>query len=123
MTKENLRLKELRIATGMTQGDVAIATNKKQSSISAYELGTRMPDHNTKKKLAILFGVTVDYLFYDGELIAEDYLDTSKAAILKLEDRNAMIDSLITFSPKKKEYFDGLSDRRIIEEYERLTNL
>jgi len=38
-------------------------------------------------------------------------------------DRQAIIDLLVIFTNKADTYFDGMSDERLLEEYERLMKL
>ena len=57
------RLKELRIKKGITQVQLAKTMFVRQSSISAWENGTANPDFDNQRKLAELYGVTIDELF------------------------------------------------------------
>jgi len=56
------RLKQLRLAKGLTQAQLGACFNLAESSISLYESGKRSPDYTTLKKMAAFFGVTADYL-------------------------------------------------------------
>ena len=56
------RLKIARKARGLTQEQVAELTQVSQSAISLYELGRREPYIITAKRLAIAYGVTIDWL-------------------------------------------------------------
>ncbi|MBE7040264.1 MAG: helix-turn-helix transcriptional regulator [Ruminococcaceae bacterium] len=56
------RLKKLRSAEGITQGQLAEALCISRSCISNYENKTRYPDYETIKQMADYFGVFVDYL-------------------------------------------------------------
>ncbi len=57
-----MRLKQLRIARGITQQRLAIDLNMNQNSISRYENGTREADYRTLILFADYFHVSVDYL-------------------------------------------------------------
>lgn len=57
-----MRLKELRLAKGMTQSEVAKVIGYSSLSYSRYEKGEREPDISTLCKLADFFEVSVDYL-------------------------------------------------------------
>lgn len=116
------RLKQMRLASGKTQEEVAEAVHKNQTTISAYEMGTRKPKNATKKRLADLFEVPVDYLFYDEETKEEKPIKKDVVGLTN-EEREAMIESLVTFNSKTRKYFESLSDQRVIEEYERMINL
>jgi repressor LexA len=56
------RIKELRELKKLSQNVLAEKLNTKQSTISGYETGTREPDNDTLKRLAIFFDVSIDYL-------------------------------------------------------------
>lgn len=56
-------LRSLRKSRNMTQGDLAAAIGVEQSSISKYEGKAQViPSNDVKKKIAELFGVSIDYL-------------------------------------------------------------
>lgn len=57
-----LRLKTLRTEKNLTQAQVAKRVNLTASTISAYENNTKSPTIDTLAGLAMLFGVTADYL-------------------------------------------------------------
>lgn len=74
------RLKELRIASGLGQKEVAAWIGVSDSSIRKYESGERTPDPKAIKTLANQFNVTTDYLlgndtptsgYYDDPEVAE----------------------------------------------------
>lgn len=62
---KNQRLIELREKAGMTQEQLAEAIGISQSMIARIENGDREPRKLTKIRLAKLFGVTVEWLFYE----------------------------------------------------------
>lgn len=57
-----MRLKELRIAKGMTQNELAKVIGYSSLSYARYEKGECEPDISTLCKLADYFNVSVDYL-------------------------------------------------------------
>ena len=57
-----LRLKELREQRRLNQERLAMKLNVSQSTISAYEVGERVPDLETLIAIADFFGVSLDYL-------------------------------------------------------------
>ncbi len=57
-----MRLKELRNKLGLSQTQLANQIGIAQNTLSQYEKGTRQPDHETLKKLADYFDVSIDYL-------------------------------------------------------------
>lgn len=56
------RLKELRLEKGLSQEQLARATNLSQSAITYWEIEKRVPNANAVVILADFFGVTADYL-------------------------------------------------------------
>lgn len=67
-----LRLKELRVTKGVSQGDVAKYLGITQQAYANYERGARKPDPETITKLADYFEVTADYLLGRSDLLGED---------------------------------------------------
>lgn len=59
------RLKEARLAAGMTQQQVSDSLEIAKSSISSYENGTREPPPYTIAQLMKLFDVDANFLFQD----------------------------------------------------------
>lgn len=57
-----LRLKQVRMAHGESQKELASALGIGVSSLSQYENGKREPDFQTLTKIADYFAVSVDYL-------------------------------------------------------------
>lgn len=55
-------LKQLRMAKGMTQGELAEKIGITRSRLSMYELGQREPDLETLEMIADFFNVDTDYL-------------------------------------------------------------
>ena len=56
------RLKELRLARGLSQVSLAEALGVSKSTIGAYETGDRKPSYEAQEKLADFFNVSIDYL-------------------------------------------------------------
>lgn len=65
-----LKLKALRLASGLTQEELAEKVSVSRSSISNYESGNREPNNETLKRLAEYFDVLVDYLTGNAEISA-----------------------------------------------------
>lgn len=59
-----MTLKELREKTGMSQAELSAVVGLKQSTISQYENGSRIPPMTKAKKLADALGITLDDFFY-----------------------------------------------------------
>lgn len=56
------RIKEIRLACGIKQADVAQLFNVAQATVSGWESGSREPDFDTLIKMADLFSCSVDEL-------------------------------------------------------------
>lgn len=61
----NARLIELRSKENLTQGELADKVGLTQSMIARIEAGKREPGKPFKIALAIFFGVSVEWLFYE----------------------------------------------------------
>ena len=72
------KIKKYREEKKMTQVEVAEVLGVKPATISKYEAGTLEPNIESLKKLAELFGVSVD------ELLKEDEFDVSKINVLEV---------------------------------------
>lgn len=59
-----LTLKAARVNVNMTQEEAAKKVGKKRNTIQNYESGKSCPDIETGKKLAALYGVSVDDLIF-----------------------------------------------------------
>lgn len=75
-----LHLKKLREQKQLTQSELSKLLGISPSTIGMYEQGRREPDNETLKKIAVLFGVSTDYLlgndhptpgYYDDPEVAE----------------------------------------------------
>jgi len=62
MNKFSVRLKELRIEKGISQRELAKATQLSQSGIVHWENNNRIPNAEVIIKFAEFFGVSADYL-------------------------------------------------------------
>ena len=58
----NLKLRNLRLETGLTQKELAKILNSTDKSIWSYEKGIATPPYDILAAYANYFGVTVDYL-------------------------------------------------------------
>lgn len=59
-----ITLKAARVNAGLTQEEVAEALNKSKNTIRNYEQGRSMPDIETGKAIAALYGLSVDDLIF-----------------------------------------------------------
>lgn len=63
------RIRQLRSTSSMKQIDLANQLNVKPNTISNWENEKSFPDHESLKKMAAIFGVSVDYIL-GGSLLA-----------------------------------------------------
>lgn len=56
------RIREMRKANQMSQGDLAKKLGVAQNTLSTWEIGRHEPDNDALIKIADLFGVSIDYL-------------------------------------------------------------
>lgn len=65
----NNRIKELRLASGITQRQLAVNTGIQQANICRWEKGLNRPNIMDCWRLADFFGVSIDYLIgrYDED--------------------------------------------------------
>lgn len=96
-------LKQLRKRENMTQSDLAEALKISRSTIAMYETDIRNPDHETMKRLAELFNVSMDYL-YEKEKPVDDGLSPNRRKLIdfarsvpedKLEQVYSVIQSIL----------------------------
>lgn len=59
-----ITLKGARVNAGLTQADVAKRVKKSKNTIVNYEKGISMPDVETGKALAKLYGMSVDDIIF-----------------------------------------------------------
>jgi transcriptional regulator with XRE-family HTH domain len=80
-----LQLRFHRHRAGLSQTQVAAATGWSLSAISMYEQGHRQAGYAKLRRLAELYGCTVDDFFTDGHDPAADRLQQLEARVAELE--------------------------------------
>lgn len=84
------RIRELRKAKNLTQGDLAKMLNTTTSNVSGWECGKWQPDNDTLIKLAEIYNVSIDYLLGREEITEEERAAgasaTKKISITPIED-------------------------------------
>lgn len=63
-----IRIRHLRKEAKLSQEELANRFGLSQQTISSYENSTREPDASMLKQLAVLFGVSVDYLLGHSDI-------------------------------------------------------
>ena len=95
-----LRLKELRKKKKLSQSQVSARLNITKSSISGYENNIITPSNDIIVKLALLYGVTTDYLLgldNNESIVISDLTNNQKEIVrllvneFKLNNRNAIL--------------------------------
>lgn len=56
------RLRQLRRASGLTQQKMAESLDVQRSTYAYYEIGATTPSFKTLRQIAVMYGVSVDYL-------------------------------------------------------------
>lgn len=81
-----LRLKELRIEKHLTQKQVGLRIGTSPNTISGYEANTAIPPTVILRKIALLYGVTSDYLLGIDDrdvIVLEEDLSESQVDTVK----------------------------------------
>jgi transcriptional regulator with XRE-family HTH domain len=94
------RLKQLREANQMTQGQLGDLINTTRQSISNYEMGKREPDYVTLEALADIFNVDMNYLLGKTDKIT--YIPSSSHRQLSKNEEN-LINSFNMLNNEGKE--------------------
>ena len=85
------RIRELRKAKNLTQGDLAKMLNTTTSNVSGWECGKWQPDNEALIKLAEIYNVSVDYLLGREDITEEEKVAgasaTKKTSITPIEDK------------------------------------
>lgn len=104
-----LRLKELREEQRLNQEGLALKLNLSQSTISAYEIGDRVPDLDTLIAIANIFDVSLDYLVGLSDL--KQQIRQSDLSPTELEHLHTYRQMSDCDKEKIKAYMDGLQSR------------
>lgn len=104
-----LRLKELREQRRLIQEGLALKLNVSQSTISAYEVGERVPDLETLIAIADFFNVSLDYLAGLSDL--KQQIRQSDLSPSELEHIHTYRQLSDTDREKINAYIDGLQSR------------
>ena len=104
-----LRLKELREQRRLNQEGLALKLNVSQSTISAYEIGERVPDLETLIAISNLFNVSLDYLAGLSDL--KQQIRQSDLSPNELEHLHTYRQLSDADREKIRAYIDGLQSR------------
>lgn len=111
--------KQLRLAKGMTQEQLAEALGTTRSRLSMYELGQREPDFETLEVIADYFNVDIDYLMgrtNKTTIVPESYyLDQDARELAEFLHENPkykiLFDSYRKVKPEDIDFIKQMIDR------------
>lgn len=83
------RIKDLRIAQGMSQAQLGKVLNLSDVAVSRYETGARGLDVETIHKLCDLFDCTADYLLGRSSLVSNDLSEEETELVLAFRNADA----------------------------------
>ena len=92
------RIKECRINSKLSQKYVAMTLDVAAPSVSNWESGKTQPTPENLRRLASLFGVTVDYLLGDEQLPTEEIKNQPTAQGDELD--NSLVSMLMDLNPQ-----------------------
>ena len=103
------RIKELRLAAGMKQSELAAYLNVSANAVSNYEVGIRDIDSETICKLCDIFGCTADFLLCRAAMAAPELTPEEESLLLSWRAADAHARAIVdlTLSPFKKESSDS----------------
>ncbi|WP_274650557.1 helix-turn-helix domain-containing protein [Paenibacillus humicola] len=78
------RLRELRLKMNLSQEEVARQIGITRSAYSHYEINNRQPVYETLKKLAALFGVSLDYIIGGDQTRTETHVSPEAIEMIRL---------------------------------------
>jgi len=81
-----LKIKELRLALGLQQKEVASALMLPQNTFSQYETGKRTPDIDTLRAMADYFKCSLDYLTGRDEQEKKENHEEAKKRLRELQN-------------------------------------
>ena len=86
------RLQVARNASGLSKKEVAKMLGIHETTYGKYELGSRNPDLETLKQIAMLFGSTVDYLIgfasKSNRTVDEDFIEEVQEMLIRYYNEN-----------------------------------
>ena len=109
------RIKECRINSKLSQKFVAVTLGVAAPSVSNWESGKTQPTPENFRRLAALFGVTVDYLLGDEQMPQDDEIKKQPPAQGEELD-NSLVSLLMDLNPQDaqrvRDFVEGLKAAR-----------
>ena len=110
------RLKELRKKNNITQQDLAKYLKVAKSTLSQYETGSRIPNDDIKKAIALKFNVSIDYLLGLTNIpnTIDDYIQKSNTNSYHInDDEQTLIKKYRQLKAEDKQIIDTMLERFI----------
>ena len=95
------RIKELRLAKGWLQADLAGILSTGKNTVSRYETEMRQLDVETIHKLCDIFGCTADYLLGRSEQPAPDLSDEEWGVVAALREADEDARTMVRLALKR----------------------
>ena len=108
------RLKELRKKNNITQQDLAKYLKVAKSTLSQYETGSRIPNDDIKKAIALKFNVSIDYLLGLTNIpnTIDDYIQKSNTNSYHInDDEQTLIRKYRQLKAEDKQIIDTMLER------------
>lgn len=108
------RLKELRKKNNITQQDLAKYLKVAKSTLSQYETGSRIPNDDIKKAIALKFNVSIDYLLGLTNIpnTIDDYIQKSNTNSYHInDDEQTLIKKYRQLKAEDKQIIDTMLER------------
>ncbi len=108
------RLKELRKKNNITQQDLAKYLKVAKSTLSQYETGSRIPNDDIKKAIALKFNVSIDYLLGLTNIpnTIDDYIQKSNTNSYHInDDEQTLIKKYRQLKAEDKQIIDIMLER------------
>lgn len=108
------KIRELREENNITQQDLAKYLKVAKSTLSQYETGSRIPNDDIKKAIALKFNVSIDYLLGLTNIpnTVDDYIQKSNTNSYHInDDEQTLIKKYRQLKAEDKQIIDTMLER------------
>ena len=108
------KIRELREENNITQQDLAKYLKVAKSTLSQYETGSRIPNDDIKKSIALKFNVSIDYLLGLTNIpnTIDDYIQKSNTNSYHInDDEQTLIKKYRQLKAEDKQIIDTMLER------------
>lgn len=108
------KIRELREEKNITQQDLAKYLKVAKSTLSQYETGSRIPNDDIKKAIALKFNVSIDYLLGLTNIpnTIDDYIQKSNTNSYHInDDEQTLIKKYRQLKAEDKQIIDTMLER------------